>query len=72
MMLDATYLVIFLVGFIGGLAIVGVTLERIEQRRAHAAAEKAARDREDAYYARALKTASQLGTVWPPIRERRS
>ncbi len=72
MMLDATYLVIFLVGFLGGLAIVGLTLERIEQRRAQHAMEKAQRALEDAYYDQALKSASQLGTVWPPIRERRS
>ncbi len=54
-----------------GLACLGLLIEWIETRRAHHAADKAARDAEDASYRRALDTASQVGgATWPPARRR--
>jgi hypothetical protein len=131
MTLDATRLAIFFFGFVAGLALVGLVIEWIDDRRATSALARKARkaiepgsalaqmkaeidaralagrreeltsratpgpaparradlgsrvrqsssnghgeDRDDAAYERALKTASQLGTTWPPPRrERRS
>jgi len=54
--------------FFAVLGLCGWIVERIERRRAKHAEEEAVAAREEAYYREALRTASQLGSVWPPPR----
>jgi UDP-N-acetylglucosamine:LPS N-acetylglucosamine transferase len=59
--MNAIYLVIITGGSLGVLALAGWLVEAIERRRATHAAEKARRDREDAYRRAHLDTATRVG-----------
>lgn len=57
--------------FLAALVITGLLLKAVERRQAKHAAEKAFRDREEAYYRKALDAAARLDASWPPPQEGR-